>query len=239
MRAGRSVQKPDCRIPLNATVRLIKQALAETKQEETSNTATLSIYDARGNRRKPHKKEELARMQEVILNQLAVGKSRVLQSFRRMIGEATDDLCPYCQEQAETTEHLLIECPAHRSKRGWLDTEGLGVGVIRAQPKETVNFLHAIGKIDNERQVALETKTPKRKRPEEGEEAQPAGKKRRRDNAQPEPQPTQPPQPPQTPHRHHQTPTKQPLDNPRTPSKQPQETTGHPPEAKNTNKNPP
>ena len=60
--------------------------------------------------------EPLTRREAVLLAQLRSGHCRSLAAYRNIIDANSPAMCPYCEEEYETLEHWLQECPATRIK---------------------------------------------------------------------------------------------------------------------------
>eukprot|EP00397_Hematodinium_sp_SG-2012_P068980 GEMP01115216.1.p1 GENE.GEMP01115216.1~~GEMP01115216.1.p1 ORF type:complete len:140 (+),score=4.05 GEMP01115216.1:141-560(+) len=116
---------------------------------DLSDVAKNTLFNAKGGRRKIKEEAagELPRRHKVILNQLSAGKCRILNSYQYRIGKSKSDRCPGCGEEEDTTEHMIVHCPAYEMHRSWLNTEESGTGVIIEQPRETIRFLISIKRI--------------------------------------------------------------------------------------------
>ena len=57
--------------------------------------------------------EMASREEEITLSQLRTGHSPRLAAYLHRIGKTESPNCPHCQNQEETLQHLVFDCPAH------------------------------------------------------------------------------------------------------------------------------
>ena len=85
----------------------------------------------------------LPRKTRTTLAQLRAGKHPSLNSFRHLIDHSHPDTCPHCPMDKHTTEHILLDCPAHhhlRQKHAITALEDLWVA-----PEAVANYLEDVG----------------------------------------------------------------------------------------------
>ena len=93
-------------------------------QSWTENMQQTRYHAEKGPRRvTPGDKLGLTRAESVEAARLRAGHSLPLRSYRKRIGQMEDDICPECEEEEETLEHLLTACPARPSSAGLFTVE--------------------------------------------------------------------------------------------------------------------
>ena len=96
------------RITFEAAKAIVKREVVDV---EITHSRTKAVYcDTRSD-------EPLTRREAVLLAQLRSGYCRSLAAYRNIIDANSTAMCPYCEEEFETLEHWLQECPATRRRR--------------------------------------------------------------------------------------------------------------------------
>ena len=111
--------------------------------------------------------DSLARWEAVTLSQLRTGFSPLTRDTLLRIGRAEDNACPACGEP-DSTEHLLVSCPAYDVTRCriWGPCPALG-DVLGGPAADVVEFLRRVGRTDPpvDHPVGPRADTPPRRAP--------------------------------------------------------------------------
>ena len=96
----------------------------------------------------PGDKLGLTRRESVETARLRTGHSLLLRAYRHRIGLDDSDICPVCEEEPETLEHLLSECPAHARLRWDLyGREDPSIQEALGDPVRLINYLRRMGRL--------------------------------------------------------------------------------------------
>ena len=83
------------------------------------------------------------RKQAATLAQLRSGHCLKLAHYRHRLDETKTDLCPNCEEQAQTVEHW-IKCPALRQQRmDSFEKDSVGLGILSSNPTGVLTYASA------------------------------------------------------------------------------------------------
>ena len=90
----------------------------------------------------------MTRAESVEAARLRTGHSLLLRSYRMRIGQVDDDICPECEEDAETLEHLLTACPARASlRRSIFGRDDPTVPEALGDPHRLVELIGRLGRL--------------------------------------------------------------------------------------------
>lgn len=124
-----------CRIPGNERVdELAKEATGmEEAQKPTSYKCARSYIKREFKDRLPQHKRSAevyenisysrdrevsgTRKEMVMLARLRSGHSYLMAAYRNLMSPSDDPICPICEEDAQTVEHWMLECPGTISQR--------------------------------------------------------------------------------------------------------------------------
>ena len=90
--------------------------------------------------------EALQKKERRELIRFSTGHSTLLNGYKHRIGIAKDDKCRRCKEEAETTFHVINDCPVMEKIRH--DLEIKGPNVLTDRPDVTLRFMRAFGLFD-------------------------------------------------------------------------------------------
>ena len=111
---------------------------------------TQTRYHAQNGPRRvtPGDKLGLTRTESVEAARLRTGHSLLLRSYRKRIGQVEDDVCPECEEEEETLEHLLTACPARALlRRAVYGRDDPTVREALSDPCRLVDHLRRLGRL--------------------------------------------------------------------------------------------
>ena len=127
-----------------------KSRLRQQAQTEWTKHMEKTRYHARNGPRRvtPGDKQGLTRAESVEAARLRTGHSLLLRSYRMRIGQVDDDICPECEEDAETLEHLLTACPARASlRRSIFGRDDPTVPEALGDPHRLVELIGRLGRL--------------------------------------------------------------------------------------------
>ena len=127
-----------------------KSRLRQLALDEWTNKMENTRYHAQNGPRRvtPGDKQGLTRAESVEVARLRTGHSLLLRSYRLRIGQTEDDVCPECEEDAETLEHLLTACPARASlRRDVFGRDDPTVPEALSDPHRLVELIRRLGRL--------------------------------------------------------------------------------------------
>ena len=80
-----------------------------------------------------------------MIEQLRMGKNPTLAKTRIEKGIDESPICPHCQEEEETAEHLLLTCPKWTATRLELYGPNPTPRDILEEPRKLISFLRRVG----------------------------------------------------------------------------------------------
>ena len=94
-----------------------------------------------GHSRKRDESELKSRKEAVLMAQLRAGHCPLLAAYKNLLDPTKDPMCPACQEDCQTVEHWLLECPGTLSSRhNIFGTTNLDLEVLSERPGDVVEL---------------------------------------------------------------------------------------------------